>query len=206
MQLSQTEAAAQKSELRRKFIEARALITQADAEYKSRALCAAVYKEIELKRPSTVLAFAPTRREPDVLPLCRELIAQGVRVAFPISDAKNIRLDFRYVGDIRELVKGTYGIYEPHESCESANTASESTVCLVPALAIDRHGMRLGYGKGYYDRFLESFCGLSIGVVFSDFLVGELPHGKYDIATDMIITEGEVIVPDEDALTFQKKK
>ena len=189
MPLSQTEAAAQKSELRRKFIEARALITQADAEYKSRALCAAVYKEIELKRPSTVLAFAPTRREPDVIPLCRELIAQGVRVAFPISDAKNIRLDFRYVSDIRELVKGTYGIYEPHESCESANTASESTVCLVPALAIDRHGMRLGYGKGYYDRYLEKATGRILALAYDCQEIDEIDSETHDVKMQLVITE-----------------
>jgi 5-formyltetrahydrofolate cyclo-ligase len=170
------------------------------AEY-SALLCNGIATSDDYKNTDILLLYFPTRSEPDLTPLAEIAWHDGKQVAFPISRTDSLTLDFRVVSSLDELCEGAYGIREPDGDAEET-IVTDRTLCVVPALAIDRDGYRLGYGKGYYDRFLASFCGLSIGIVFSDFLVGELPHGKYDIATDMIITEGGVIVPDEDTLTF----
>ena len=62
-------------------------------------------------------------------------------------------------------------------------------VCFVPGLVYDRSGYRLGYGKGFYDRYLSAFTGGKIGVVYSDYVIGSVPRGRYDVTVDILLTE-----------------
>lgn len=140
--------------------------------------------------------FSPIGKEPDIAPLARELTARGITVAFPVSYTDNVHLEFFTVSDLSQLCDGAYGIKEPPQNAPRA-VCTEHTVCIVPALSFDRRGMRIGYGKGYYDRFLADFEGLSVGVVFSELLSDSVPCDGYDIPVDMIITEGGLILPDE---------
>jgi len=63
----------------------------------------------------------------------------------------------------------------------------------LPAIIYDKKGYRLGYGKGYYDRFLSSVKGTKAGLIYSDFIIDEIPHGRYDLRADVVITEKGVI-------------
>ncbi len=84
-----------------------------------------------------------------------------------------------------------YGISEPHEyACEYEN--SSDTLCIVPAICFDKRGFRLGYGKGYYDRFLSTFEGLAIGVVMDEFMVEYLPTLPTDIRVKKIISDKNI--------------
>ena len=74
---------------------------------------------------------------------------------------------------------------------------TRATLCVVPALAFDRSGYRLGYGGGYYDRLLAEFCGRTVGLFYHEFLQDELPRGIYDRAVELLITEKEVLSTDE---------
>ena len=78
------------------------------------------------------------------------------------------------------------------EKCRKLNDFT-SSVCIVPALVYDKQGFRLGYGKGYYDRFLSGFHGVTAGLIYSDFVVKSLPRGRFDKASDIAITEKGVI-------------
>jgi 5-formyltetrahydrofolate cyclo-ligase len=109
-------------------------------------------------------------------------------IAFPISLTDSLTLDFRTVSSLDELESGAYGIKEPREDSPKA-ILSERTLCVVPALAFDKQGFRLGYGKGYYDRFLKNFQGVSIGLCKDDFLADSLPTDKNDIPVDILITD-----------------
>jgi 5-formyltetrahydrofolate cyclo-ligase len=84
------------------------------------------------------------------------------------------------------LEAGTYGINEPTKASPRASF-TKNTICIVPALAFDKKGFRLGYGKGYYDRFLNNFEGISIGVAFDRFICDALPINDTDIAVGSII-------------------
>ena len=114
------------------------------------------------------------------------------RVAFPISQTDTCTLDFRFVNSIDELQTGAYGIFEPRENAAKA-TFTERTLCVVPALAVDKEGFRLGYGKGYYDRFLCDFKGLSACALLNGFSCESLPHDENDIPVNIIIFETGVV-------------
>ena len=186
-----------KAEARRLLLDLRKQISEDAYAAKSEKICAHAERLIDEIGAKTVLSFFPVRGEPDILPLAKRLLEKGITVAFPISHKEDVRLEFRAISAIEDLKIGTYKICEPIESTQTLSVFEKDTVCLVPALSFDVRGMRLGYGMGYYDRFLQNFGGVSIGISFSDLLAEELPVADTDIPVLKIITEGGVVVPDE---------
>ena len=146
----------------------------------------------EFKNAKIILAYYPIKNEPNVLKIAEAALLQGKKVAFPISDPLTCELKFKFVNNLSELVIGTYKIPEP--SADNQAYCGEShALCIVPALAFDKKGYRIGYGKGYYDRFLSSFKGVSAGLCYDDFLCDSLPIEETDRKVNMIITNKEVI-------------
>ena len=146
----------------------------------------------EFKQCDTVLLYASTKNEPNLSRLALLAWELGKCVAFPISLTDTCELDFRLIDSLTDLKSGAYGIYEPTSDLPVV-TITEKTLCIVPALAIDSLGFRLGYGKGYYDRFLKKFKGISLSAIDSRFTVDTLPTYQTDIPVDIIITETGVI-------------
>ncbi len=70
---------------------------------------------------------------------------------------------------------------------------TRGSICIVPAFMFDKNGYRLGYGKGYYDRYLSRYEGTTIGICYSENLQTELFHGKYDRSVDLVVTDREII-------------
>lgn len=136
--------------------------------------------------------YMPTMREIDILPIVQHALVNGKRVAFPCCNIKDHTMEFRFVASLDQLtVSGTLGIPEPDESCPvyHPKNSSDKAVCLVPGIVYDKKGYRLGYGKGYYDRYLPSFSGTKVGFVYNDFIIGSVPRGRYDLAVDVLVTE-----------------
>ena len=176
-----------KSAARKFFLEQRALLSKEQIELLSARLCDTLCSLDAFKRADTLLFYYPTRREPELFAAMETAIEMKKSIAFPISLTDSLTLDFRTVASTSELKKGTYGILEPSSDAPRAKFGRD-TLCVVPALAFDKRGYRLGYGKGYYDRFLKDFPGKSVGLCFEPFLTDTLPIDKNDIAVDIIIT------------------
>lgn len=151
-------------------------------------ICKRLISLEEFAEAELVLLYYPIRSEIDILPVAKEAISRGKRIAFPISLPKASTLVFRCITSLSHLTEGAYGIPEPRLSYDEPYF-SKTTLCVVPALAFDRSGHRLGYGKGYYDRFLSAFEGVSVGVAYSELMVDSLPTDAYDIPVNIIITE-----------------
>ena len=90
--------------------------------------------------------------------------------------------------DAARLVRHPFGMAEPAADLPTVPPEALELV-LVPGLAFDRHGWRLGYGGGYYDRFLKGFAGISAGIVFHALLLDDLPHGEFDVPVQWVVTE-----------------
>ena len=150
----------------------------------------------EFQSATTVFLYAPLSDEPNLLPLAEAALAKGKQVAFPISHTDTHTLTFHTVDSIDALHEGAYGILEP--SCDAPIiTDTHGVLCIVPALAFDKQGFRLGYGGGYYDRLLSEFQGITLGLFYHDFLQNELPRGNFDRAVNLLISEKGVRLPDE---------
>jgi 5-formyltetrahydrofolate cyclo-ligase len=100
--------------------------------------------------------------------------------------------------DPHNLILHYYGMAEPAPHLPQV-LPSEIQLVLVPGLAFDRSGWRLGYGGGYFDRFLKDFGGVSAGVVFQTLLLEALPHGEYDIPMQWLVSEDTLIKGTEKA-------
>lgn len=159
-----------------------------DKQKYSELLCNGIEALKEYKDADVILLYFPTRSEPDISPLADIARRDGKKIAFPISVTKDCTLDFRFISSPDELEIGAYGIREPRADAERA-TLSDRTLCIVPALAVDADGYRLGYGKGYYDRFLSAFKGNAVVAIHSSLVCERLPRNDTDIPIKTIITE-----------------
>lgn len=125
----------------------------------------------------------------DELPL-QEVLEKSSHLMWAFPRVTEERLQYHYLDD-RGWVSGRFGL-EPHQ--ESSSVPQEELVgILVPGLAMDRDGFRLGRGGGYYDRFLGSFKGLKIGLIPSCRLLDEVPTEAHDCRLDAVVTELELI-------------
>jgi len=163
-----------------------------DAILVEKALATDVYRGADL-----LLLYAPLSDEPDLLALAETAWRDGKQVAFPISHTDTHTLTFHTVAALSELCEGAYGISEPSRDAPIAQITSK-TLCIVPALAFDKAGYRLGYGGGYYDRLLSDFSGHTLGLFYHAFLKNALPRGEHDRTVELLITEKEVLLPDEE--------
>ncbi|MDD6174436.1 MAG: 5-formyltetrahydrofolate cyclo-ligase [Firmicutes bacterium] len=115
--------------------------------------------------------------------------AQGKFVAAPRCVPGTREMQFYLIERPQNLAPGSFGVREPvPERCPAAQ-ATKRSLCVVPGISFDQAGYRLGYGKGYYDRFLAGFPGKTVGICYEENLLAVLPHGRFDRPVDWIITE-----------------
>lgn len=153
--------------------------------------CERLANSLEFQQARTVLLYFPINNELSPLPLFEIAKKMNKIVAFPACDKESKTLIFRRIERLSCLKPSIFGIMEPDESAETIEP-DEQTLCVVPALLFSLEGDRLGYGKGYYDRFLKDFRGISAGFSYSELVCESLPHDSHDIKLDMLITESEV--------------
>ena len=178
-----------KNELRCEYLAKRKAIPAEVRADKDRALCRLLSESDLFLNAKEILAYAPKSPEIDILPLVQKAIELGKRVAFPRC-AQDFSLSFHYAHP-SQLVRGHFGIMEPSDNLPLCQ-ASEDSICLVPALLFDFEGYRIGYGKGYYDRFLSSYRGLAVGIARDAFILPKLPRGAFDLRVKVLASETEV--------------
>ncbi|MGM9632627.1 MAG: 5-formyltetrahydrofolate cyclo-ligase [Eubacteriales bacterium] len=181
-----------KTELRQKCLALRNSFGEDFIMRASEKICRIIAQSAEFESADTVLLYYPIRNELSVCSLLQSAQKLGKKVGFPACDKANRTLTFREITNLCDLESGSYGIFEPGADMPEIS-ATECTLCIVPGVAFSRKGERLGYGAGYYDRFLADFRGKSIGICASELLFDTLPNDEYDIPIDIIITESEVL-------------
>lgn len=117
----------------------------------------------------------------------------GKSIAVPYCVDNDGNMDFYYINSLDDLVEGSFGVREPNiKICKKVSDYNDSVI-LVPAIAFDKRGFRLGYGKGYYDRFLSNYPFISVGLCYNSLIQKELPINEYDQSVDYIITDTSII-------------
>ena len=176
-----------KTELRKTARERRKSFAHVDI----RAALAAQAPALGLTRGTIVGGYHALPDEADPALLLDALVALGCHIAFPRIVAKDAALEFHRVPDGEVLRPGTFGVHEPAAHWPSVTPQ----LLLVPLLAFDAHGHRLGYGGGFYDRTLQAFRSgaappvRAIGIAYAGQQTASLPHEPHDMALDGILTE-----------------
>jgi len=145
----------------------------------------------EYRPAKTLLIYMSTPIEVDTVQIIKNAWADGKRVAVPrcIPDSRD--MEFHYIDSLDCLAPGTFSVLEPTPSLP---VVDDFTGCLmiVPGMQFDMKGYRIGYGKGYYDRYMVRFSGISAGICYSDELRPFMYHGRYDRSVDIVVTDKRI--------------
>lgn len=183
-----------KAELRKRMRGVRKTAPLEACQERSAKIVAALEALPEVAAARSVALFWPieARHEVDLRALDTRLRARGARVAYPAIDAETDEMTFRFVPDVTQMEELGYGFMEPPPD---APNAAELDVVIVPAIAVDPTGHRIGYGAGYYDRTLPRYAppAVSIAVIYDWQLVAEVPFTPTDVRVAKVVTDTRVL-------------
>jgi 5-formyltetrahydrofolate cyclo-ligase len=183
--------AERKRDIRRSVLHERDALLEEDRRARSAAITERLMALPELRSTRTVMAFWSFGSEVDTSGLIEALHAAGKRVVLPRVDGREVAAVVYVPGDPTGAT--SFGAMEP-TSAEIVRP-TEIDVVIAPGVAFDRNGGRIGYGGGFYDRFLRSVRADTqvIGLAFAVQLVDEVPRGEHDRLVDVVVTEEALI-------------
>ncbi len=177
----------EKERLRSEFKKRRQLLSDRDRKKASLIICDSILQTDEYAAAAGVAAYWPLALEVDIRPVIDHALKHGRRLYLPrvVRHPRQLELCL-FSGDPESLAPGPFGLRQP---CTETMDAAEIDMVIVPALAFDLQGQRLGYGTGYYDRFLKTTDAFRVGVAFDDQMAESLPTTRHDVAMDIVITQ-----------------
>jgi 5-formyltetrahydrofolate cyclo-ligase len=178
--------------VRRRVLAARDELPGSERAERSARIAERVMSLPEVERASTVMAFWAFGSEPDTMPLIEALHARGIRIALPAIVEGDLEPRAFVPGD--SVTETSFGAREPADG--QAIDPGEIDVVVTPAVAFDRKGRRVGYGGGFYDRFLPKTRddAARIGIGFEvQLVVDDLPNGHFDLRVDAVVTDAAVV-------------
>jgi 5-formyltetrahydrofolate cyclo-ligase len=177
-----------KEELRRHFTQIRKNASTKEAD---RLITKRLAELSKIDNADTVLLFSSIGSEPDTRFFADELHKKGINAAYP-KCGENGEMTFYIVNSHDKLKSGKYGIAEPEENIADIPEITDKTVCIVPGLAFTADGKRLGYGGGYYDRFLSKNRVITVGLTYERCICNQINKENFDIPVDYILTENRL--------------
>ncbi|HEY0258630.1 MAG TPA: 5-formyltetrahydrofolate cyclo-ligase [Lacisediminihabitans sp.] len=187
------DASHEKRALRVELRERRRIMTARERELATSQLCGHLVDLATDLHVSTISAYLPTNEEPNIRPFLNWAEKQGIRILFPISRDDGL-LDWA-VGDGHTETEGLFGMPEPVGELLGPIAVNDVDLILVPAASVDRTGMRMGWGRGYFDRTLGSMekCPPVYAVIFDRELVDSVPSEVHDKRVDGVVTPGGIV-------------
>ena len=185
--------------LRKKALEARNFIEYEDIARKSSAIIKTLISLKEFIESRFIMCYVDFRKEVVTRGLIKECISKGKRIAVPLIEpgtgARKSIAACEIIDIEAELAKGCYGILEPVKDSARRVPPEDLDMVIVPGVAFDLKKNRIGYGGGYYDRFLRKtrFNCVKVGLAFEAQIVAEIPACENDVPMDIIITEERII-------------
>jgi 5-formyltetrahydrofolate cyclo-ligase len=182
-----------KAELRRDMLNKRLLIEPREACEMSGLITHTLLDLDCIQKAACVMAYCSYKNEPDLMGFVHALLDMGKNVALPYvtGDDSMIAVDYSYESVMKSNL---FGIPEPVIRNESEKV--EPDVVLVPGVAFGADLNRIGYGAGYFDRFLKESQAYKVGICFDMQVVPSIKAQPYDVRMDMIVTEKRVILPE----------
>lgn len=181
-----------KAEIRKRILEVRKGLTDEEAASKSGAIVQKVIKTPEYREADNILLYADYCREVMTRGIFEDALLHRKKIFFPRVDRLTNTMAFYQVISVRQLGRGYRDILEPKEDIRSRYRfqPKEDTLVILPGVAFDTSGYRIGYGKGFYDRFLADRRQLStMALAYACQIVDEIPKDAHDIKMDKIVTE-----------------
>ena len=180
----------QKLHLRKRCKTIRKELGEETRQQASSTICAHLAAWDIFQESKSILTYMPMRTEVDLRSLLKNFPEKHWSLPRLLPGERGRMVFHPYDPD--RLIRHPFGMVEPAPDSPQISP-DEIELVLAPGLAFDRSGWRLGYGGGYFDRFLTRFSGVSVGVVFRALLLNTIPHGKFDVPMDWLVSEGGFI-------------
>lgn len=184
-----------KAEVRASALARRDAIPPGAREAASRAIAARVVALPEFARARVLACYVPIGSEVDTRPLLDAALHTSKCVAVPRTDRAAHALVMHEIETLDELAPGAFRVPEPDPRLHPDRAPREIDLVIVPGIAFDRAGHRLGYGRGYFDRWLAGYAGATVGLAFDALLLDAIPAEEHDVAVGIVATERRVLRP-----------
>lgn len=182
-----------KRELRSYVLSLREALSDEDVRLKSLSIMRRLEGFSFYARADVIMAYMDYRKEVMTSQFIEKALSEGKRIALPLAIPDTHQLVLIGVNDLKnDIALGFKGIREPKYNKERIITPEEVDLVLVPGVVFDERGYRIGYGGGYYDRFLRGTDACKVGLAF-ELQIHHVPEEEYDIKMDYIITEDRIM-------------
>lgn len=187
-------AALEKQRLREERLAAREALSEQERSVLDDRITQKLLATSEYTEATTVLTYVSVLSEVSTRMFIEYALRDGKTVAVPRC-LPGYCLEFVAIASLEQLVAASFNLLEPAKELPAVTEDQKNnSICIVPALLVDAKGYRLGYGAGFYDRFLSTYPGKKICLAYQQNLSRTmLPHTALDVAVDMVITESEVL-------------
>jgi len=185
-----------KQNLKQEISNKRKSLTKEDIKEKSSKIKDNLYSLDEFKKAKNIMFYVSFNNEVNTTGLIKELlIKKGKNVIVPYVIKNNPILQLSELKNINELTAKTFGILEPKENYIREFSHKKIDLVILPGVVFDQNGHRIGYGYGYYDRFLKKLNSdvVKIGFAFDFQLIEKIPEERHDVPVDIVITEERVL-------------
>lgn len=178
-----------KKEIRLKHKIYRDQMTERDCLQRSIKICQGIMNTRLYQDAKYVYGYYPLGQEVSLIPVMEDCLCKGKQLALPRVEGN--QMDFYEITSLDEVKEGCFHVIEP---ITSRKMQEEHALVLTPGVAFDKKGNRIGYGKGYYDRYFQRFPGLKrIGVAYQSQIEEDIPAEETDVRLQYLITECDVI-------------
>ena len=179
----------EKQTLRREMLRRRKDMSVQQRQAADDAIAARVLADLDFAAAEQILLYVSMPHEVGTERLLRACLSLGKTLGLPVCDTETHTMQFYRLGDLSELRAGAYRIPVPPQSPDRLLIPERNTLMLMPMLAFDGDGYRLGAGGGFYDRYLATYPVRTTGLCYAACRVPALPRDRYDIPMQRCITE-----------------
>ena len=187
-----------KQSLRREMKQRLLSIPEEEYEEKSRKIREILFKQPEWQNAKTVGITLSNFPEADTRMIIQRGWEEGKRIAVPKCVPETKAMDFYQIQSFHDVEKGFFGLLEPLPEKTKWVSKEEIDLLIVPGLIFSKKGYRIGFGGGYYDRYLSDFKGLTLALSFHEQIVENIPVEDHDLPVRKIVTDKGVILADAD--------
>ena len=182
-----------KKELRKRMIQKRNQLSENEVYGLSDKICRQLVKSELFQKCSHICIYRSFRNEVSCDGICQEAFSGQKHVYVPVTDLESKTIDFYEIFPDTLWKEGAYGIMEPCLTKENKRLDRTALICM-PGLIFDKEKHRIGYGGGYYDKYLQTHAShKTVALCYGFQIVGQLPYDEHEIPPDYIITENGII-------------
>lgn len=185
----------EKQKLRKIFMDMRDHMTEEDLQHKNQLIYEKLVHSTLYHQCKSIFTYVSMGNEVDTKKIINQGLMNGKIIGVPKVYPKKKEMIFSKIESLDELVPGHFNVLEPREECIQLLESNQDTLLLVPGLIFDKNKNRIGYGGGYYDRYLATIKGALkiIGVGYDFQLIDCIPSDPYDVPLDAIVTDKQWI-------------